>query len=467
MTTTTAMKDSFDRFGDDLAKLLLTYLPIENKLRLQSVSKQWLALIFTSETYLVFDRKLLKRLSDNSLDNSRCVGYQSVVSLIAVFELLIKKCPNITTLTINDSNYCDNYFQLIMKYCYRLRHISLKSINHWSTDNYKIFYRFCSQFGQQLLTFKFDRYDSYISRQLYESIDLMPNLKTLDIAYDYMNISRFSQIFSTDMSYVLPKTLQSTTIRLNNISVALSKKFPEICGQQITSLDLSFDRFNNLNCNYNSLIIGLSQMKRLVQLKIVLSNDYGDSKFPEDLLTTVGRNCRRLKALKVEVSMATNTLKIGRIFSAITEHMSPQLRRLSVDSQLNFDKILLLTSDSLKRFHRLTHLALRLHYWRTIYDQFFRDIHRNLPRLQSIYFDRMVITKKESILAMGQLAHLTDALLKRHQNGIHPSIRTISREGVEPKGERTDLLTALSSTSLMPMTTSISMIKSLRIHGVL
>src|ERR1700754_2762409 len=33
--------ESFDRFGDDLTEELLSYLSVEDKIRLQSVAKQW------------------------------------------------------------------------------------------------------------------------------------------------------------------------------------------------------------------------------------------------------------------------------------------------------------------------------------------------------------------------------------------------------------------------------------------
>ena len=46
--------DSFDRFGDDLTELILSYLTLEDKIRLQCVSKQWQRLIFNKQYVLKF-----------------------------------------------------------------------------------------------------------------------------------------------------------------------------------------------------------------------------------------------------------------------------------------------------------------------------------------------------------------------------------------------------------------------------
>jgi hypothetical protein len=42
-------KDSFDRFGDDLCQLLLSYLSIEEKISFECVSKQWKELVFDKQ----------------------------------------------------------------------------------------------------------------------------------------------------------------------------------------------------------------------------------------------------------------------------------------------------------------------------------------------------------------------------------------------------------------------------------
>ncbi|XP_054155947.1 uncharacterized protein LOC128954396 [Oppia nitens] len=156
--------DSFDRFGDDLCQLLLQYLPIDDKLRLQSVSKQWLALIFNTQTDLIFNNKLLKTVSLNtSRDNNW---------LIRLFEVIVSKCPNITTVNIRLSSILsgavyiiNRLINLLMKNCHRLRHFSIIfNYNDFLLDGglwpdiYDMFKLFICQFGQQLLTFNGRQY---------------------------------------------------------------------------------------------------------------------------------------------------------------------------------------------------------------------------------------------------------------------------------------------------------------------
>ena len=42
-------KSSFDRFGDDLIELVLSYIPFEDCFHFRCVSKQWKRLIFNKQ----------------------------------------------------------------------------------------------------------------------------------------------------------------------------------------------------------------------------------------------------------------------------------------------------------------------------------------------------------------------------------------------------------------------------------
>ena len=46
------LKASFDRFGDDLSQLIVSYLTIEDKFRFQCLNRQWLRLVFEEEYVL-------------------------------------------------------------------------------------------------------------------------------------------------------------------------------------------------------------------------------------------------------------------------------------------------------------------------------------------------------------------------------------------------------------------------------
>ncbi|XP_054155950.1 uncharacterized protein LOC128954399 [Oppia nitens] len=424
-TTTTAKKDSFDRFGDDLAELLLQYLPIKDRLILQSVSKQWLALIFTTQTDLIFGKKL-NNMSLNSID----LNYYETI--IKWFEVIVSKCPNITAVNINVSikfpgsvHIMNQIMNLLIKYCHQLLHISIELHYRglWS-DFDSMFESLFTKFGRQLLTFKFDGNNLRFNKQLfYDVVNGVTNLKTLDIIYRgrLFGSGRKSSVQLNDIFrdnnkfYSLPKSLQSLNIKLDDTSLPLFANFADIYGHQLISLTLLIDESvvdedKEWAVNLKPLSTGFRQMPRLRQLMFDLPINFS-LEFIGDLFTTIGRNCRQLKSLHYECrSYYSNISIINPMFDAIDEHMSRQLRRLSVDCSAVYDNDLLLTSGSLNRLHALTHLILRSNVSSIIGDQFFRDIHRNLPRLQYIKCDRMSITD-ESIAAMGQLAHLRDVYL--------------------------------------------------------
>ncbi|XP_054155936.1 uncharacterized protein LOC128954385 [Oppia nitens] len=426
--TTTMAKDSFDRFGDDLCQLLLQYLPIDDRLRLQSVSKQWLALIFNTQTHLVFSKKLLNKMSLDSMSDY----YQT----IKLFHVLVRKCRNITAVTINVGStlpgavhMMSRFIDLLIKYCHRLRHISIKHDYDglWSVID-RTFERFFWRFGQQLLTFKFVGNNHDFNKQLfYEVVDAMPNLKTLDIIYKNhfiteSNVQLDDIFFGNNMCYLLPESLQSLNILFYDTSLPLFANFADYFGHQLISLTIEFDDLvvNDDDdevwaVDLKPLSAGFRQMPRLRQLKFDLPIDFAID-FSGDLFSTIGRNCRQLRSLDYKSNFG-NILKIKAIFVSINKHMSKQLQRLSlewmcdnVDDNEDLEE-LSLTSDSLNRLHGLTHLTLGLHDWDIIGEQFFQDIHLNLPRLQSIHCDNAAITEK-SIRSIGRLTHLMDVYIQ-------------------------------------------------------
>ena len=51
-------KNSFDRFGDDLNALILSYLTFEDKIRLECVSKQWQRCVYQRQFVIeIFDKE--------------------------------------------------------------------------------------------------------------------------------------------------------------------------------------------------------------------------------------------------------------------------------------------------------------------------------------------------------------------------------------------------------------------------
>src|SRR5437868_7389736 len=93
LTNYSQMKDSFDvRVCDDLSEELLQYLTIEDKLRLECVSKQFQRTVFTKHKRIVIDRRWYKR--GNSSKRQPTVDCQRL-------KTALKKAQNISEIVIN------------------------------------------------------------------------------------------------------------------------------------------------------------------------------------------------------------------------------------------------------------------------------------------------------------------------------------------------------------------------------
>src|SRR5882757_373667 len=95
-------KDSFDRFGDDLMEVLLSFIPFEDTFQYKCVSKQWKRLVFNKQNKLIICNfgskiKYFKR-SERILSEfafGRRVGNEYN---FLVIKLIFKNCPNIKSI---------------------------------------------------------------------------------------------------------------------------------------------------------------------------------------------------------------------------------------------------------------------------------------------------------------------------------------------------------------------------------
>src|SRR5882757_9040973 len=89
-------KESFDRFGDDLIELVLSYIPFEDSFQYKCVSKQWKRLVFNKQNKLIikivfcFNKSKIKFIREE--DNE----YK-----FRAIEEIFKNCPNITSISVD------------------------------------------------------------------------------------------------------------------------------------------------------------------------------------------------------------------------------------------------------------------------------------------------------------------------------------------------------------------------------
>ena len=143
-------RDSFDdRFCDDLCEDILQYLSLEDKLKLESVSKQFQRTVFQRQNELFINmcaeehrlylnnkhRYDMRNIGVDRRFNIRRVGnyYYIEDQSMHSFKALLKKCPNITSIELNGLFYNADYNPDKLNLFYRF-FSSIKSV----LDNFSI-----------------------------------------------------------------------------------------------------------------------------------------------------------------------------------------------------------------------------------------------------------------------------------------------------------------------------------------
>ena len=132
-------KSSFDRFGDDLSELIVSYLTIEDKFRFQCLSKQWQRLVFNRQYVLKIsfnvqdfgERFVLKKGRNND------VVYQS-------FESCLQKLKNLSEIeNCFDLAFDSRSLHIIADNCHHLRRLSIGLKSDISDESIEYFGRKC------------------------------------------------------------------------------------------------------------------------------------------------------------------------------------------------------------------------------------------------------------------------------------------------------------------------------------
>ncbi|CAG2167363.1 unnamed protein product, partial [Oppiella nova] len=186
-------KDSFDRFGDDLCGLVLSYLEFEECFRYECLSKQWQRCVFTRRHSLSVSAPVLKKFQlreNNSI----------VANKWTIFESVVKKCPNITSIDMTiDSQETAILFGTIapeeyirvMKLLPQLKALRELVLVQTFSDNadtiQSIVDYHCDEFVNQWPQLKRYRLQMWCKtdehvKQMYESVSRMKRLRKLELS---------------------------------------------------------------------------------------------------------------------------------------------------------------------------------------------------------------------------------------------------------------------------------------------
>ena len=401
--------DSFDdRICDDLSEVILQYLPLKDKIRLECVSKQFHRSVFQKQNEIILELKLkgeprlpMRFDCPNKLNFLRLEyprAYEVLEEMDPQLEILafkschykpieslLKKCLNIQSIDLfriysNNSQISKLMLQMITKYCNHLIEFKVLRFDSNECESQK----FCRKFGQKLKYFRSaeNLFDFNLFPNI-ESIDVL-NVKRIDNIEDRveeilkLNSNKIKELeFEIDMNmeHLLPKFLQKfdklTQLRVKLRTHALNETF------------MDFPFLQNL-------------------LDLVISGVNQDFEEMCDLLKQIAIKCVKLKSLVLDSKIILkNISEVKQLFQILKAF--PALKRLNFGLDTGTDINQWFSFELFKDFpQQLTHLSLNL-FNRPLNESLIKGIDIYLPKIQDLYIWCPLKTNTEGLTQMADI----------------------------------------------------------------
>ena len=373
-------RDSFDdRFCDDLSEVLLQFLPLNDKLRLECVSKQFQRTVFIKQCEITLystlqsNQELTKKSQQNEDNVFKTNDMKSI-------ESVLKKCPNIQSmfLVLKNKRIFESIFRLITKYCRNLNefNVSFKTRRTKPELNEE----FLRLFGQKL---------KYISCGEKLDYNLFPNL---------YSIPKKSGLYPE----YFPKSVLGLNPNLKEIKVILfdynQHLFREVLQKfhKITHLSLLLWTANEKS------VINSFRESPVLQNLIELNYQAHDLPISEFLVSTkqLSEKLAKLKSIEINSVYVKNFSDLRQQLFSLKEFS--ELKRLKLE--LKFLKTCKKSKFSFKAFEELqniTHLRLVFNA-RQLNEEILTDIDIYLPKLQYLFIINQIITDEEGVTQMAE-----------------------------------------------------------------
>ena len=373
-----------DRICDDLCEEILQYLSLEDKLKLEGVSKQ-------------FQRTVLKKHYELTIETDNCIPNRKVKEeykylyienkyiTLKSLEVLLKKCPNITSIELSEVDGICDYnpvFRLITKYCNNLREIDFEG-NEINNKNLKAFQR---KLGQNIKYF--DRLKDA------KKFNLFPNIEKL-------------KVFGSELELVYPhlklKQLTDLTVILFDGQDHLVKTCVD------TFPKLKHFRLHIWSQNSDSIYSSLHYISKLKHLIELSFRGFTENKLFCDSLKVMLKKCRKLKRIKCEFKIISNKSDIRQLLSPF--EALPTLKRLYLSIQGRFHVLhdkKIFSFEAIKGLSNITHLTLEFDFV-ILKEMSLKDIDNNLPNLQYLVIDNYFSLNQKEVT---QLADILSRLSK-------------------------------------------------------
>ena len=283
-------RDSFEeRIDDDLFEFIISYLPIKDKLRYESVSKRFQRLVFSKQYVL--------RLSSSEDFFNKVLTKNDKINVLNL-ERLLKKFQFINAIE-NDIIWSNNteVVETITQNCNHLTSVgfSLNSVE-WNTLR-----KFCQKFGKQLKHISFPRNPSHNDCDQY-LLKWSPNL----LSFKQWNAQEFNElVFRRIISIEINLNLRYSE---ENKSITFAEKLKNV--QYLSLVIYSNDRIKEY-------FTQLTEMKKLNALKIEVMNTIEKDEIWSQNFETIATNCVGLRHFAF-VSILPNYMNTNECLQSIS-----------------------------------------------------------------------------------------------------------------------------------------------------
>ena len=400
-------KDSFDRFGDDLTELILSFLWFEDKIRLECVSKQWKRCVFQRQ-FVIEINFFRHRKNCNSLnglfrksDKERQSDEQRLVSVM-------KKCQNITK--IIDRRITDKQAIQMMHYYYP--NVKVNNVNDLFDINPNVLPLLREKDNGKDIKYLFNSNRFAFNCQLLSLFgQYCPNIKSLDIMITNGEDLKFFQTYGHKLrvlniygNIVEKKNLLKFCPNLKTIYVLQSYLFDKDKEYLPKLKNIRTELFFNLSNVYQlkTLSDKYCQTMKILHLKLYLSDEElktcidcisrfenlnlltlyfyvyrSETTEPiDDCLSLIGQKCTKL--LKLNLIIINNSVPMSDRFFYI----------FTIFKSLKYLKIHLWTktvlSGSVECFKHCKQLNDIDIDYNQLKENFFTNIATFVPKLQSL-----------------------------------------------------------------------------------
>ena len=378
--------DSFDnRICDDLSEVLLQFLPLKDKPRLECVSKQFQRTVFVKqyEICLYSSLKLNEEVTEGFVEDINIIYIieDNIRNYIQCIESVLKKCPNVQRMNICTKNRIfKSIVPLITKYCHNLNEFNVDS-NEWTEP--KLNEEFHQKFSLKL---KYIRCGKDLDFNLY------PNLHSLD---KYIK-------FKLGLSFpesVLPLNLK----KLKELNITLTEQNKHLLREVLQKFHklrhLGLYLYTDLQKSVSNAFKESAVLQNLIQLKYNTNSAKNGNQFLNSL-KHLSKKFPKLKSFEIESVLMKDFPDLRQQLSPLKAF--PDLKRLNL--WLNLQHEIDQDMFSLKAFEELsyiTHLRLRFDV-KLLNEKILTNIDIYLPKLQYLFIRRKISTDEEGVTQMAE-----------------------------------------------------------------